>query len=111
MSAAAMHPIRHYLQFSDLSTAEYDHLFERSALIKKKFKAYEKHQPLVDRTLAMIFEKASTRTRVRKAGAVAKGHMGNNAAHAECTIPSAALGHLAVTQRAPRPQRHTLRTR
>ena len=64
MSAAAMHPIRHYLQFSDLSTAEYDHLFERSALIKKKFKAYEKYQPLVDRTLAMIFEKASTRTRV-----------------------------------------------
>jgi len=31
---------------------------------KKKFKSYEKHQPLVDRTLAMIFEKASTRTRV-----------------------------------------------
>ena len=39
-------------------------MFARAALIKKKFKAYEKHQPLVDRTLAMIFEKASTRTRV-----------------------------------------------
>ena len=33
-------------------------------MIKKKFKAYEKHHSLVDRTLAMIFEKASTRTRV-----------------------------------------------
>ena len=31
---------------------------------KKKFKNFEKHHPLVDRTLAMIFEKASTRTRV-----------------------------------------------
>jgi ornithine carbamoyltransferase len=57
-------PVRHYLQFSDLSAAEYAYLFERAALIKRKFKAYDKHQPLVDRTLAMIFEKASTRTRV-----------------------------------------------
>jgi ornithine carbamoyltransferase len=56
--------IRHYLQFSDFDAGEYAHLFARAALIKKKFKAYERHQPLVDRTLAMIFEKASTRTRV-----------------------------------------------
>jgi ornithine carbamoyltransferase len=56
--------VRHYLQFSDLSAEDYAYLFERSALIKRKFKAYEKHQPLSDRTLAMIFEKASTRTRV-----------------------------------------------
>jgi ornithine carbamoyltransferase len=56
--------IKHYLQFSDFTAAEYAYIFERAALIKKKFKAYEKHQPLVDRTLAMIFEKASTRTRV-----------------------------------------------
>ena len=56
--------IKHYLQFSNLDAAEYAYLFERAALIKKKFKAYEKHQPLVDRTLVMIFEKASTRTRV-----------------------------------------------
>ena len=57
-------PIKHYLQFSDLNVGEYAYLFERAALIKKKFKSYEKHQPLTDRTLAMIFEKASTRTRV-----------------------------------------------
>ena len=61
---ASAKPIKHYLQFSDLTAAEYAYLFERAALIKKKFKAYEKHQPLVDRTMAMIFEKASTRTRV-----------------------------------------------
>jgi len=56
--------LRHYLQFSDLTADDYAYLFERAAIIKKKFKAYERHQPLVDRTLAMIFEKASTRTRV-----------------------------------------------
>jgi ornithine carbamoyltransferase len=57
-------PLKHYLQFADLAADEYAYLFERTALIKRKFKAYEKHHPLVDRTLAMIFEKASTRTRV-----------------------------------------------
>ena len=56
--------MKHYLQFSDLSADEYAYLFARAALIKRKFKAYQKHHTLVDRTLAMIFEKASTRTRV-----------------------------------------------
>ncbi len=56
--------LQHYLQFSDLTADEYAWLFERAAVIKKKFKAYEKHHTLADRTLAMIFEKASTRTRV-----------------------------------------------
>ena len=56
--------LKHFLQNSDFSAAEYDYLFKRAALIKKKFKAYEKHHTLADRTLAMIFEKASTRTRV-----------------------------------------------
>jgi ornithine carbamoyltransferase len=63
-TAAAPNALRHYLQFSDLTADEYVYLFDRMAIIKKKFKTYEKHQPLVDRTLAMIFEKASTRTRV-----------------------------------------------
>ena len=55
---------RHYLQFSDLDREEYAYLFRRSSLIKARFKRYEMHQPLVDRTLAMIFEKHSTRTRL-----------------------------------------------
>ena len=55
---------RHYLQFTDLSGEEYAYLFRRSALIKQRFKSYQVHQPLVDRTLAMIFEKHSTRTRL-----------------------------------------------
>jgi len=56
--------LKHYLQFNDLTADDYAYLFTRAALIKRKFKAYEKHQTLADRTLAMIFEKASTRTRV-----------------------------------------------
>jgi ornithine carbamoyltransferase len=64
MSIQTPKTMRHYLQFKDFSVDEYVYLFERAALIKKRFKNYEKYQPLVDRTLAMIFEKASTRTRV-----------------------------------------------
>jgi ornithine carbamoyltransferase len=56
--------MRHYLQFKDLRAEEYAYLFERTRIIKSRFKNYEKFQPLADRTLAMIFEKASTRTRV-----------------------------------------------
>ena len=39
-------------------------MLDRARLIKDKFKRYEPHMPLHDRTLAMVFEKASTRTRV-----------------------------------------------
>ncbi|HET9822437.1 MAG TPA: ornithine carbamoyltransferase [Burkholderiaceae bacterium] len=56
--------MKHYLQFKDFRAEEYAYLFERTREIKKRFKNYEKYQPLTDRTLAMIFEKASTRTRV-----------------------------------------------
>jgi ornithine carbamoyltransferase len=56
--------LRHYLQFSDFSRAEYEYLFERARWIKAQFKQYKRYHPLVDRTLAMIFEKQSTRTRL-----------------------------------------------
>ncbi|WP_088281559.1 ornithine carbamoyltransferase [Ideonella sp. A 288] len=56
--------MKHYLQFKDLRAEEYAYLFERARIIKTRFKNYERYQPLADRTLAMIFEKASTRTRV-----------------------------------------------
>ncbi|MFT4174187.1 MAG: ornithine carbamoyltransferase [Rhodocyclaceae bacterium] len=55
---------KHYLQFNDLTREEYAYLFERIAWIKRKFKNYEPYHPLFDRTLVMIFEKASTRTRL-----------------------------------------------
>src|SRR5688572_22798508 len=55
---------KHFLQLRDFSRDELDHLFERTQWIKERFKRYEIYQPLRDRTLAMVFEKASTRTRV-----------------------------------------------
>jgi len=55
---------RHFLQFSDFSREEHEHLFARTRWIKDRFKRYERYWPLEDRTLAMIFEKPSTRTRM-----------------------------------------------
>ncbi len=59
-----MNPIRHFLQFKDLTAEEFAYLFERTKQIKSYFKSYQLYHPLVDRTLAMIFEKQSTRTRL-----------------------------------------------
>jgi ornithine carbamoyltransferase len=56
--------LRHFLQFKDLSREEHEHLFARTRSIKDRFKRYERYWPLEDRTLAMIFEKQSTRTRL-----------------------------------------------
>jgi ornithine carbamoyltransferase len=56
--------VRHYLQFNDFVLAEYEHLIARTRWIKQRFKRYERYWPLEDRTLAMIFEKQSTRTRL-----------------------------------------------
>ena len=57
-------PIKHFLQFSDFSLDEFNYVIERAAVIKRKFKAYEVYHPLIDRTLVMVFEKNSTRTRL-----------------------------------------------
>lgn len=56
--------IRHYLQFKDFSLEDYEYVLERTGILKRKFKNYETYHPLHDRTLAMIFEKSSTRTRL-----------------------------------------------
>ena len=59
-----MRPAKHFLQFKDLSRDELVHVFERTRWIKQQFKSYKTYQPLFDRTLVMIFEKQSTRTRL-----------------------------------------------
>jgi ornithine carbamoyltransferase len=56
--------LRHFLQFNDFSREEHEYLFARTRWIKDRFKRYERYWPLEDRTLAMIFEKPSTRTRM-----------------------------------------------
>jgi ornithine carbamoyltransferase len=59
-----MTAIRHFLQLKDLSSDELGYLFERTKEIKASFKSYQQYWPLQDRTLVMIFEKQSTRTRL-----------------------------------------------
>jgi ornithine carbamoyltransferase len=59
-----MAKLRHFLQFNDFSRAEFAQLFARTRWIKDQFKRYKRYWPLEDRTLVMIFEKQSTRTRL-----------------------------------------------
>ena len=56
--------MQHFLEFKDFTQAQYQYLFKRTAILKSRFKNYVRHMPLQDRTLVMIFEKASTRTRL-----------------------------------------------
>ena len=64
MAAQKKVQLRHFLQFKDFSRAELEYVFARTKWIKAKFKKYQRYWPLEDRTLAMIFEKPSTRTRM-----------------------------------------------
>jgi ornithine carbamoyltransferase len=55
---------RHFLRISDLSKDQLLHLVERARELKGMQKRREPFLPLRGKTLAMIFEKSSTRTRV-----------------------------------------------
>jgi ornithine carbamoyltransferase len=52
------------LSLYDLDPADFAVIFEKAARLKKKQKAGEVHQPLKGKTLGMIFDKSSTRTRL-----------------------------------------------
>ena len=56
--------IRHFLTLNDLSSQEFEQLLQRAIDLKKNYKSGHVHQPLQNKTLAMVFEKSSTRTRV-----------------------------------------------
>ena len=59
-----MTKVKHFLKLNDFNIDELSYLFERAAVIKENYKSYKKTWTLEDRTLVMIFEKASTRTRL-----------------------------------------------
>ena len=58
--------MKHLLSLEQLSAREMEHILKLAATLKKQrgTKAADKHQPLKGQTWAMIFTKASTRTRV-----------------------------------------------
>ncbi len=55
---------RHFLTLLDLTAVELERLLQRAIELKAMRRRREAHTPLQNRTMAMIFEKSSTRTRV-----------------------------------------------
>jgi ornithine carbamoyltransferase len=57
--------LRHFLDLNELPIKELRNMLAASVAMKAKLKAHEKsNKPLEGKTLAMVFEKPSTRTRV-----------------------------------------------
>ena len=57
-------PVRHFLSLMDLTPHELDSLVKRGIELKAMRHRNFVHEPLKNKTLAMIFEKSSTRTRI-----------------------------------------------
>lgn len=55
---------RHFLSLLDMTPEELRRLIDRATELKAILRSGERYEPLKNRTLAMIFEKSSTRTRV-----------------------------------------------
>jgi ornithine carbamoyltransferase len=53
-----------FLSLYDLERADFDAVFEKADKVKKMLKAGVSHTPLSGKTLGMIFDKSSTRTRI-----------------------------------------------
>ena len=61
---------RHFLSLTDFSSAELKQIVARATELKAAHQRGVRAAPLAGRTLAMIFDKASTRTRVSVATAM-----------------------------------------
>ena len=55
---------KNFLSLFDMTAVEIDGLLEQAAWLKAQLKDGKEHRPLAGRTLGMVFEKTSTRTRV-----------------------------------------------
>ncbi len=69
--------VRHFLNLSDLSADEVRELLARGAALGRMYRDGERHASRPGRVLAMIFEKASTRTRISFEAGMA--HLGGHA--------------------------------
>ena len=68
---------RHFLSLLDLSAEELHYIIDRGIELKKMHLHGEVHVPMLHKSLAMIFEKSSTRTRVSFESGMTR--MGGNA--------------------------------
>ncbi|MDH3693600.1 MAG: ornithine carbamoyltransferase [Gammaproteobacteria bacterium] len=68
---------RHFLSLADLNAQELHGIIDRAIELKRMLSADEHYEPLRNKTLAMVFEKSSTRTRVSFETAMT--HFGGNA--------------------------------
>jgi ornithine carbamoyltransferase len=69
--------MRHFISIAEYAPDELRHLLDVSKRLKKQYKATGRNDPLLaNKTLAMVFEKPSLRTRV--SFAVAMTHLGGN---------------------------------
>ena len=59
-----MSQLRHFLAEDDLSASEFRQLLTRASELRQMHTERQRYAPLAHRTLGMIFEKSSTRTRV-----------------------------------------------
>ena len=59
-----MAAVKHFLQLRDFTRPEFDYLLARTRVLKSRHRGGTLYQPLRGKTLAMLFEKNSTRTRV-----------------------------------------------
>ena len=69
--------VKHFLSLMDFSKDELNALVKRAIELKKMHNAGENYAPLNNKTLGMIFDKSSTRTRV--SFEVAMAHFGGHA--------------------------------
>ena len=63
MSMSSNSP-RHFLSLNDITPDEYRGLIARAGELKRRLKRGERVETLSSKTMAMVFEKSSTRTRV-----------------------------------------------
>ncbi len=56
--------VRHFLRISDLAKKDFAFIFRRTAKLKAEKKSHKEHQTLKGKSVGMVFEKYSTRTRV-----------------------------------------------
>lgn len=64
MTSSQQQTTRHFLSLLDLSPEELRKLISRATELKQILRSGEIYEPLKNRTLGMVFEKSSTRTRV-----------------------------------------------